>query len=76
MPPITAAARKREAARLQARKGIGLADNVQVRTLAERCIAWGNVGPPMMPPAYNANFQILQSADQVVIRHELPHTSG
>ena len=73
LPPITAAARQREAARLQARKGIGPADNVQVRTLAERCIAWGNVGPPMLPPAYNANFQILQSRDQVALRHEMMH---
>ena len=73
LPPITAAARQREAARVQARKGIGPADKVQVRTLAERCIAWGNVGPPMLPPAYNANFQILQSRDQVALRHEMMH---
>jgi len=73
LPPITAAARQREAARLQARKGVGPADSVQVRTLAERCIAWGNVGPPMLPPAYNANFQILQSRDHVVLRHEMMH---
>jgi len=73
LPPLTAAARQRDAARLEARKGIGPADNVQVRTLAERCIAWGNVGPPMLPPAYNANFQILQSRDQVALRHEMMH---
>jgi hypothetical protein len=73
LPPITDAARQREAARLQARKGVGPADSVQVRTLAERCIAWGNVGPPMLPPAYNANFQILQSLDYVVLRHEMMH---
>jgi hypothetical protein len=73
LPPLTEAAKQREAARLQARKGVGPADNVQVRTLAERCIAWGNVGPPMLPPAYNANFQIMQSADHVVLRHEMMH---
>jgi len=73
LPPLTDAAKQREAARLQARKGVGPADNVQVRTLAERCIAWGNVGPPMLPPAYNANFQILQSPDHVVLRHEMMH---
>jgi hypothetical protein len=73
LPPITEAARQREAARVQARKGMGAADSVQVRTLAERCIAWGNVGPPMLPPAYNANFQILQSRDHVVLRHEMMH---
>jgi hypothetical protein len=73
LPPITDAARQREAARQQTRKGMGPADNVQLRTLAERCIAWGNVGPPMLPPAYNANFQILQSPDHVVLRHEMMH---
>ncbi|HEV8397980.1 MAG TPA: hypothetical protein VGQ37_27070 [Vicinamibacterales bacterium] len=73
LPPLTAAARQREAARVQARKGVGPADNAQVRTLAERCIAWGNVGPPMLPPVYNANFQILQSPDLVVLRHEMMH---
>jgi hypothetical protein len=73
LPPLTEAARQREAARLQARKAIGPADNPQVRTLAERCIAWGNVGPPMLPPAYNANFQILQSPDHVLLRHEMMH---
>src|SRR5436190_23802568 len=73
LPPITEAARAREAARLQARKGVGPADTVQVRTLAERCIAWGNVGPPMLPPAYNANFQILQSPEHVALSHEMMH---
>jgi len=73
LPPLTVAARQREAARLEARKGIGPADSVQVRTLAERCITWGNVGPPMIPPTYNANFQILQSRDQVALRHEMMH---
>jgi hypothetical protein len=73
LPSITDAARQREAARLQARKTVGAADNAQVRTLAERCITWGNVGPPMLPPAYNANFQIMQSRDHVVLRHEMMH---
>ena len=27
----------------------------------------------MMPPTYNANLQILQAKDQVVIRHEMMH---
>ncbi len=73
IPPLTAAARIRDAARLQARQVGGPADRVQVRTLAERCISWGNVGPPMVPPTYNANFQILQSPDHVVVRHEMMH---
>jgi hypothetical protein len=46
-------------------------DSAQSRSLAERCISWGNVGPPMIPPTYYANLQIMQTRDQVVIRHEL-----
>jgi hypothetical protein len=49
------------------------ADSAASRSLAERCISWGNVGPPMVPPTYNANLQILQTEDLVVIRHEMMH---
>ena len=49
------------------------ADSAKTRSLAERCISWGNVGPPMLPPTYNANLQILQTGDLVVIRHEMMH---
>lgn len=73
LPPLTPEARKREAARVANRAGTGVSDSAQTRSLAERCISWGNVGPPMIPPTYYANFQILQSRDTVVIRHELMH---
>ena len=73
IPPMTPAGQARTAARVSARQGTGAADSAQVRTLAERCISWGNVGPPMLPPTYNANFQIMQSRDVVVLRHEMMH---
>jgi hypothetical protein len=73
LPPLTPEARQREAARAANRAGTGVSDSAQTRSLAERCISWGNVGPPMIPPTYYANFQILQSRDTVVIRHELMH---
>ena len=73
LPPLTPEALKREAARRVNRAGTGVSDSAQTRSLAERCISWGNVGPPMIPPTYYANFQILQSRDVVVIRHELMH---
>jgi hypothetical protein len=73
LPPLTPEARKREVARVANRAGTGVSDSAQTRSLAERCISWGNVGPPMIPPTYYANFQILQSRDTVVIRHELMH---
>jgi hypothetical protein len=71
VPPLTHAAAAREAARVEESRRRGPADAAEYRSLAERCISWGNVGPPMIPPTYSANFQILQSPGYVVIRYEL-----
>ena len=73
LPPLTEEAKRRQAAEAARRAGRGPADSVQDRSLGERCITWGNVGPPMLPPTYYANFQILQMANYVIIRHELMH---
>ena len=73
LPPLTEEATRRQAAEAARRAGRGPADSVQDRSLGERCITWGNVGPPMLPPTYYANFQIIQTADYVIIRHELMH---
>jgi hypothetical protein len=73
LPPLTAAGE----ARLPQQRGTQRANTAAVgarsRSLGERCISWGNVGPPMMPPTYNANLQILQAPGLVVIRHEMMH---
>jgi len=66
VPPLTAEAKRRDVV-------VRSADSAQTRSLAERCISWGNVGPPMVPPSYNANFHILQNRDHVVIRNEMIH---
>jgi len=73
LPPLTPAGEARRAERARRGGATGPADSAQSRTLAERCISWGNVGPPMIPPTYYANMQILQSHDFVAIRHELMH---
>jgi hypothetical protein len=73
IPPLTPEAEKRTAAHAETRRRSGAADSAQSRSLAERCISWGTVGPPMLPPSYNANLQILQTRDYVVIRHEMIH---
>lgn len=73
LPPLTPEAEKREAARREVLRWTGPTESAQSRSLAERCIGWGNVGPPMLPPNYNANMQILQTSDYVVIRHEMMH---
>lgn len=72
LPPLTAEAAKRLAARAAVQQARP-ADSAESRSLAERCISWGNVGPPMLPPTYNANLQILQTRNYVVIFHEMIH---
>lgn len=72
LPPLTPEAGRRLQAQFASQRA-ATSDSAQTRSLAERCITWGNVGPPMMPPTYNANLQILQTRDQVIIRHEMMH---
>jgi hypothetical protein len=69
LPPLTADAENRA----KARKASQASGGYKSRTLAERCLSWGNVGPPMIPPSYNANLQILQTRTHVVIHHEMIH---
>jgi hypothetical protein len=68
---LTAEAQKRLAARTAAlqRPAAGPED----RGLPERCILWPTAGPPMLPSAYNNNYQILQTAGFVVIFIEMIH---
>jgi hypothetical protein len=73
IPPLTPAAAARAAASAAAGRMRGPADGVEHRSVAERCISWGNVGPPMIPPTYNANLQILQTPHHVVVLHEMIH---
>ena len=72
LPPLTPEGQRR-LARQNTTQRAGSSDRADTRSLAERCISWGNVGPPMMPPTYNANLQILQTRDQVIFRHEMMH---
>jgi hypothetical protein len=72
IPALTPEATRRLAARAVEQKRTA-AESAQSRSLAERCISWGNVGPPMLPPTYNANLQILQTRGYVIILHEMIH---
>jgi hypothetical protein len=49
------------------------ADGPEDRPLAERCILLANAGPPMIPTAYNNNYQIFQTPDHVAILVEMIH---
>ena len=87
IPPLTPERQKQLAARAEAVKqrcerpgcepengGMpGPADGPEDRPLMERCLSFGTAGPPMLPSAYNNNYQIVQSAGFVAIDVEMAH---
>jgi hypothetical protein len=76
VPALTAEARKRQAAVMASRKGMGEFDHPEIRGLAERCLTsfGSNLGPPMLPNYfYNNNYQIVQTKDHVMIMTEMVH---
>ncbi|TFH75107.1 hypothetical protein E3V39_02940 [Gammaproteobacteria bacterium LSUCC0112] len=56
-------------------EGAGPYDGPEARPLGERCLmSFGSSGgPPMLPVMYNNNYQIVQTADYVVILVEMVH---
>jgi hypothetical protein len=73
VPPLTPEGQARAAARAAAAASRGPADAAEFRSLGERCISWGNQGPPMLGATYGNNLHIIQTDHAVVIRHELMH---
>jgi hypothetical protein len=72
IPALTPAAQHRAAQRNEHRR-LHPADGPEDRSLADRCINWSSAGPPMLPTAYNNNFQIVQNADHVMLLNEMIH---
>jgi hypothetical protein len=72
IPPLTPAAQKLVAERAAQSRGHEF-DGPENRSLAERCIAVPNAGPPMMPANYNANYQIVQATGYVALLSEQIH---
>src|SRR5579872_3336919 len=73
IPALSEEGQKQAAVHAAAARRRDAAAQAQDRTLAERCIAWGNEGPPMLGSTYNANLQIVQPANAFVIHHEIIH---
>jgi hypothetical protein len=74
LPPMTAEGQKRAAARAEARKRMGApTDAAQNQSLSVRCILMDRAGPPMLPGAYNNNYQIVQTPGYVMILVEMIH---
>jgi hypothetical protein len=72
IPPMTPQAKQRATQRAAAAKGHEF-DGPENRGLAERCITFISEGPPMMAPAYNGNYQIVQGRGYVAILVEMMH---
>ena len=74
IPPMTAEGQKRTAERAEARRRMGaITDSVQNEPLSVRCIIMDRAGPPMLPGAYNNNYQIVQTPGYVMILVEMIH---
>ena len=84
LPPVTAEGQKRAADRAAARRALGgQYDAVQNMPLSARCLIGAmslghdmeSSGPPMLPQAYNSNYQIVQAPGYVMILIELLHSA-
>jgi len=72
IPALTPLALKRQAELKEARR-LHPADGPEDRSVGERCILLNSAGPPMMPSAYNNNYQVVQTAHTFVILNEMIH---
>ena len=71
---MTEEGQKRNRARAEARKRMGgPTDAAQNQSLSVRCILMDRAGPPMLPGAYNNNYQIIQGPGYVMILVEMIH---
>ena len=71
MPALTPLAQKRQTDRATARRERP-ADGPEDRPLSERCIMVGG-GTPIVPTAYNNNYQIVQGPGYVTMFSEMIH---
>jgi hypothetical protein len=71
-PALTAEGKALVDARMERRR-THPADGPEDRGFSERCLNWATAGPPMLPGAYNNNYQIVQNPDTVVIFNEMIH---
>src|SRR5262245_51825825 len=71
IPELTPAAKGIVAARAEYARTHGPSDEASSRSLGERCISWGNEGPPMLGSTYQANLQIMQTPGRFVVRQEI-----
>jgi hypothetical protein len=71
VPPLTAQGQEAAKAQAEAARRRNAAESAQDRSLAERCISWGAKGPPMLGSTYNANLQIVQNPESLLVYTEI-----
>jgi hypothetical protein len=72
IPSLTPEAQKRQKALTEYQR-LHPGDGPEDFSLANRCILWATAGPPMLPGAYNNNYQIVQGPGYVSILVEMIH---
>lgn len=72
LPPFSAEAQRRFAAEREYRDQHP-ADDAQHLFVWDRCLWMPNIGPPMLPYAYNNTYHIVQTHDHVAIAAEMMH---
>jgi hypothetical protein len=74
VPPMTAEARKKFD-EVHAKANQSLPGGPEDLSLSVRCILFPNVGPPLLPTAYNNNYQIQQTPGQIMVLAEMAHVA-
>jgi hypothetical protein len=70
IPALTPAAEEIKRRRAEAQKNPASAEETG---LQDQCLAFLTAGPPMLPYSYNSNYQIVQTADTIVVHVEMIH---
>ena len=70
IPGLTPAAADVKRRRLE---GLKKFENPEDLGLQDQCLSFLTSGPPMLPYSYNSNYQIVQTADAVLIHAEMIH---
>jgi hypothetical protein len=70
IPPLTPAAAELKRRRIERQRAF---ENPEELGLQDQCLSFSTAGPPMLPYSYNSNYQIVQTADAIVIHAEMIH---
>ena len=70
IPALTPAAAEVKRRRLDALRKF---ENPEDLGLQDQCVAFLTAGPPMLPYSYNSNYQIVETADAVLVHAEMIH---